>query len=106
MRFLHCSDVHVTLDYSTLPFFKLGWRRWIALLELTLGGRGRKYLGAPQTLARIAQDVKARGADHLIVSGDLTAYALEGEFKLARESLGTAADDKVRCTVIPGTHDD
>lgn len=105
MRFLHCSDVHITLDYFKLPILKLGWRRWIAMAELTVGGRAKRYLKAPSTLARIAADVDAHKVDHLIVSGDLTAYALDGEFKLARESLGSYAADKQRCTVIPGNHD-
>ena len=37
IRFLHCSDTHITEDYSKVPLRKLGWRRWIALGELKLG---------------------------------------------------------------------
>jgi 3',5'-cyclic AMP phosphodiesterase CpdA len=105
MRFLHCSDVHVTENYAALPWRRLGWRRLIALLELQFGGRARDYLEAPQTLRQIVVDVERRKADHLIVSGDLTAYALEAEFMGAREALGSLAEDKSRCTIIPGNHD-
>jgi 3',5'-cyclic AMP phosphodiesterase CpdA len=105
MRFLHCSDVHITEDYGALPFFRLGWRRWIALAELKYGGRAKAYVRAHRTLAQIAEDFRAHRADHLIVSGDLTAYALEGEFKGARESLGQVANDRAHCTIIPGNHD-
>src|SRR5579883_547425 len=102
MRFLHCSDVHITTRYQGVPLKTLGWRRAIALFELTLGGRAEQYRHADQTLARIASDVEHRGADHLILSGDVTAYAMEAEFEGARAALGALAGDKQRCTVIPG----
>lgn len=105
MRFLHCSDVHITENYWKLPFFKLGWRRWIAMYKLRYGGRERDYLDARGTLRQIAEDLRHHAADHLILSGDLTAYALELEFKGAREALGDAVSDPRKATVIPGNHD-
>jgi 3',5'-cyclic AMP phosphodiesterase CpdA len=105
LRILHCSDVHVTHDYGALPWRRLGWRRWLALLELHVGGRARAYAGAAQRLRAIAEDVARHGADHLVLSGDLTAYALEEEFAAAREALGALAEDPARCTVVPGNHD-
>ncbi|MCI0573974.1 MAG: metallophosphoesterase [Myxococcaceae bacterium] len=105
MRFLHCSDVHVTANYREIPLRRLGWRRGLALFELSLGGRSAAYQGAGDTLAAIASDVEHHRADHLVVSGDLTAYALDEEFRRAREKLGALAEDPLRCTVIPGNHD-
>ena len=106
MRFVHCSDVHITADYFALSFFRLGWRRWMALAELTVGGRARAYRRAPETLAAIAREARElHHADHLILSGDLTAYAMESEFVGARAALGEWAEDRRRCTVIPGNHD-
>ena len=90
MRFLHCSDVHMTADYARLPLYPLGWRRWLAMLE-QLAGRRKAFAHAPQTFATIARDSLQPGVDHLIVSGDLTQYALEPEFVLAREALGALA---------------
>ena len=87
MRFIHCSDVHITGDYSRAPL-KLGWRRWVALLELGPGGRARAFREAPRTLGAISRAAEAAGA-HLVVSGDLTAYALHEEFEGARSALGT-----------------
>lgn len=104
MRFVHCSDVHITEDYLRLPWRKLGWRRWVALGELSLGGRAAAFRAAPGHLARIAHASKTL-ADHLIVSGDLTAYALEGEFRGARTALAEVVEDPQRCSVIPGNHD-
>ncbi|NOK37797.1 metallophosphoesterase [Corallococcus exercitus] len=105
MRFLHCSDVHITEDYFALPLHKLGWRRWVALVELTAGGRAKAYRNAQATLSAIARDAGTHGVDHFILSGDLTAYALEGEFRAARAALAPLAPTPARCTVIPGNHD-
>ena len=105
MRFVHCSDVHITEDYFALPLRRLGWRRWVALAELTVGGRAKRYARAPQALSAIVRDSQAHGVDHFILSGDLTAYALEGEFSGARQALGALGDDPRRCTVVPGNHD-
>jgi len=105
MRFLHCSDVHITQNYAAAPLLQLGWRRWIALFELKYGGRAQAYAHARETLGQIVQDAKTHHVDHFILSGDLTAYAMEAEFQGAKEVLGPLADDPRRCTIIPGNHD-
>ncbi|MCP3103592.1 metallophosphoesterase [Myxococcus sp. K15C18031901] len=105
MRIVHCSDVHITDDYFALPLHRLGWRRWVALAELTVGGRAKRYAQAPRALSAIARAAEAHAADHFILSGDLTAYALDSEFRGAREALGPLAGDPRRCTIIPGNHD-
>jgi len=105
MRFLHFSDVHVTADYARHSLLRLGWRRWIALGELTFGGRARAFARAPETIRRILEDATALEVDHAILSGDLTAYALPQEFQGAREALGEWAEDPRRFSVIPGNHD-
>jgi 3',5'-cyclic AMP phosphodiesterase CpdA len=105
MRFLHCSDVHITEDYFALPLHRLGWRRLLGLVELTVGGRAKRYARAPQVLSTIAREAQSRGVDHVILSGDLTAYALDGEFAGARRALGPLAEDPRRCTIVPGNHD-
>ncbi len=105
MRFLHCSDIHVVGNYHRPSIFELGWRRMPALAELKLRGRARYFADSPQTIRTIVQDVDRHRADHLIVSGDLTGYALEEEFDGALAALGPITADKRRCTVIPGNHD-
>ncbi|MEP6494591.1 MAG: metallophosphoesterase [bacterium] len=105
MRFLHCSDVHITQDYASAPFFKLGWRRWTALLELSIGGRATAYRDARRTLQWISGAIGRGEADHLLLSGDLTGYAMEEEFRAAREALGRVADSRKNFAVIPGNHD-
>jgi len=95
----------MTADYPSLPMRPLGWRRWLAMFEQTVGGRRKAYARAPGTLATIAEDARRWGVDHFILSGDVTQYALEPEFMLARQALGELAEDPSRCTVIPGNHD-
>ncbi|MBX5482107.1 MAG: metallophosphoesterase [Myxococcaceae bacterium] len=105
MRFLHLSDVHVTQDYFRVPFRKLGWRRAIALLELSIGGRAKRYAGARETISRILEERHQHGVDHVILSGDLTAYATEWEFEQARQAIGALGEDRSKITIIPGNHD-
>ena len=105
MRFLHCSDVHVTDDYFRRQLLLLGWRRWVAMAELHLGGRARRFAHAEQTLRQIARDAESLGADHLVLSGDLTAYAMPDEFVRARAALAPWVEDRSRASVIPGNHD-
>jgi 3',5'-cyclic AMP phosphodiesterase CpdA len=105
MRFLHCSDVHVTDDYGARQLLRLGWRRWIALVELQLGGRARRFAHAENALQQIARDAEALAVDHLIVSGDLTAYSMPDEFTRARAALAPWTDNPLRASVIPGNHD-
>ena len=69
----------MTTRYRGVPLAQLGWRRAIALFELSVGGRASHYARAEITLAGIARDLAGRRADHLILSGDITAYAMEEE---------------------------
>jgi 3',5'-cyclic AMP phosphodiesterase CpdA len=105
MQFLHCSDIHITQDYASAPFLKLGWRRWMAMFEHTVGGRRRAYKDAAHTLKRIVADVKRHNADHLLISGDITAYATDAEFRAVKDALGNIAHDRNACSIIPGNHD-
>lgn len=103
MRILHLSDVHVQADYDRGCWGRMGWRRAVAQLELKVARRARRYVNAPETIARIATE--ATGADHLVLTGDLTALALDEEFEGVRKALGPLADRPDRLTVIPGNHD-
>jgi 3',5'-cyclic AMP phosphodiesterase CpdA len=105
MRFLHCSDVHITDSYGRRALLRLGWRRWVAMAELQLGGRARRFAHAEETLRQIAKDATSHGADHLIVSGDLTAYAMPDEFVRARAALAPWVEDRTLSSIIPGNHD-
>src|ERR1700735_4309703 len=105
MRLVHFSDVHVQVDYLHESWFGLGWRRWAALLEMYGFQRYKRYINAERSLAALAQAAVDQGADHTILSGDLTAMALEEEFQRARKALGEVSAIPRRFTVIPGNHD-
>ncbi len=93
------------VDYDERPWRKIGWRRIAAQLELKLARRARRYAQAPQTLVRLLADAMSHGVDHVVLSGDLTALALDDEFEGVRRSLGDLADRADLLTVIPGNHD-
>ncbi len=88
-----------------MPFRKLGWRRLLALFELSFGGRAKRYASSAETIAHIVADGEHHGVDHLILSGDLTAYATDWEFQRAKEALGDLVNDRSKLTIIPGNHD-
>lgn len=105
MRILHISDVHVQVDYDERPWARIGWRRVAGQLELKLARRARRYVNAPQTIERLVAEGMRQGVDHVIVSGDLTALALDDEFEGARKALGEIAARPDKLTVVPGNHD-
>jgi 3',5'-cyclic AMP phosphodiesterase CpdA len=66
--------------------------------------RRRRFVHNQITLAKIVADLKAQGANHIAVTGDLTNISLPEEFVRGRDwlhGLGTPAE----VTVIPGNHD-
>jgi len=106
LRILHISDVHIQVDYDERSWARIGWRRVAAQLELKLARRGRRYQDAPHTLQRLLADAQERGGfDHVVLSGDLTALAVDEEFEGVRKALGDLADQPDKLTVIPGNHD-
>jgi 3',5'-cyclic AMP phosphodiesterase CpdA len=93
-------------SYRPAPWLTMGWQRWIAMWEVFgRRQRGLVYQDAPHTVARIISDMDAHGAEHLLVSGDLTGYGMPDEFVAARAALGELALSRARCSVIPGNHD-
>jgi len=66
--------------------------------------RNRRFIHDRAVLDKIVADLKAQGADHIAVTGDLTNISLPEEFTRALawlEAIGPASD----VTVIPGNHD-
>ena len=95
MRIAHLSDLHV-LDARSdqglgVRFVSLG--RPIDVLE-----RRRKVL-------RAFERARAVGANHLVVSGDLTETGTEGQYEVFADILSEARVDPDRITLVPGNHD-
>ena len=94
----HLSDLHLALTPKPSELASkrgLGYINW---------QRKRKYIHRPDVLAAITRDLQARSAGHIAVTGDLTNFALPGEYAWAKrwlESIGQPTD----VTVIPGNHD-
>jgi 3',5'-cyclic AMP phosphodiesterase CpdA len=102
MAFLlaHLSDPHLAPLPNPRASELLGKRatgfvNWI---------RKREAMHRPEVLARIVADLKAQGANHIAVTGDLVNLALPAEYPAARawlEALGSPRD----VTLVPGNHD-
>ena len=94
----HLSDLHMALAPRLL---ELAGKRGLGFINWQ---RGRKYIHRRETLDAVTRDVKAVGADHIAVTGDLVNLSLPVEYAAARawlENLGPPRD----VTVIPGNHD-
>ncbi|MDR0966730.1 MAG: metallophosphoesterase [Myxococcales bacterium] len=105
MRLIHFSDVHVRELFSLRELPRFGWRRALALLELSLAGRGRQFGDSLTTLRRLVATMETFAPDHILFSGDFTALATPHEFEWAKEVLGPWASDPRRLSVVPGNHD-
>lgn len=105
IRVAHFSDVHVQVDYRRARWLPLGWRRWAALVEMFALNRQARYVDAEATLEELAREAVRHRADHVVLSGDLTAMALDEEFSRARAALAAVATDPAHFSVIPGNHD-
>jgi 3',5'-cyclic AMP phosphodiesterase CpdA len=104
VRIVHLSDVHVRIDYARLPLSRFGWRRAVAQLEWVGLRRSARYANALGVLKQIVREILELRPDHVILSGDLTALAVEEEFTAAREALSPILRPGM-LTVIPGNHD-
>jgi 3',5'-cyclic AMP phosphodiesterase CpdA len=102
MKILHISDLHFQADCPVSRWPSLGWRRVAAQTEFRLLGRRRLFLKVAETVKLLLAEASRLGAEHLVVSGDLTALALPEEFEAARAAL---ADWSGRMSIIPGNHD-
>ncbi|MGC4117509.1 MAG: metallophosphoesterase [Myxococcales bacterium] len=104
MRIVHLSDVHVQIDYRRLPLRRYGWRRSVAQLEWVGLGRARRFENALTVLQQIVREILELAPDHVLLTGDLTALAVEEEFACARKALDPIWRPEL-LTLIPGNHD-
>jgi 3',5'-cyclic AMP phosphodiesterase CpdA len=101
MRIVHLSDPHL-LDLEGVSPWRFANKRLTGWVNLRLK---RGHAHRPRLVDAIIDDVRARHADHVAITGDLTNLALEPEFERARrviEALGRSPDD---VSVVPGNHD-
>jgi 3',5'-cyclic AMP phosphodiesterase CpdA len=99
-RIAHLSDVHM-LD--TRPGrSRSGWSMRHRFLSF---GRPLDVVGRRHKLARALSAAKGVGANHLVISGDLTEIGAPGEFESLAEVLHESAFAPDSITLVPGNHD-
>jgi 3',5'-cyclic AMP phosphodiesterase CpdA len=103
MRIVHVSDVHHQLDWGRRSWSSSGWRGIPGRLELAMG-RLARFAEGFGLWQRILEDIERLEADHVILTGDLTAMGDAAEFEAMHASMRhlTVAG---KLTVIPGNHD-
>jgi 3',5'-cyclic AMP phosphodiesterase CpdA len=95
MRIAHLSDLHV-LDRRRDPGLGV---RFVSLgRPIDAEDRRRKVL-------RAFERAKSVGANHFVVSGDLTETGTDGQYELFASILADARIDPHAITLVPGNHD-
>jgi 3',5'-cyclic AMP phosphodiesterase CpdA len=100
-RLAQVTDPHFRSFTGATPGQFLN-KRALGTLNLVVR-RVRKH--RMELLADMAEDLRARGADHLAVTGDLGNVSLESEWLAARRWIEGLAMTTRTITVIPGNHD-
>jgi 3',5'-cyclic AMP phosphodiesterase CpdA len=105
IKLAHFSDIHLTTP-------RLGWgRRDVFSKKLTgwvnvkMLGRGRRFRFSTTVVDALVVDLKSRGYDRLVFSGDATKMAFETEMKYAAERLCVADPAMPPGVCVPGNHD-
>jgi 3',5'-cyclic AMP phosphodiesterase CpdA len=102
VRIAHLSDLHLLALDGVVPF-RLFNKRFTGYLNLRLR---RKAVHKPFAVEAAARAIRELGVDHVVVTGDVSNLALEGEFALANRffehHLGMSPE---QVTLVPGNHD-
>jgi 3',5'-cyclic-AMP phosphodiesterase len=96
----HLSDLHI-LDSDTR---RSGTRYRLATKFVGLG-RAIDPRARAKKLARALARAKEKGAEHVVISGDLTELGDAGEFEHLSEILHDACFPAGAITLVPGNHD-
>lgn len=99
-RIAHLSDVHL-LD----PASPRATARYRLATKLVSLGRAMDPRLRARKLTRALQAARVSGADHVVVSGDLTEVGEASEFEMFAQVLAEAELDPDRVTLVPGNHD-
>lgn len=102
MIIAHISDLHL-LSLEGLAARRLVGKRFTGWVNLKLRRESHHKREVAQAVAR---EVRARGVDHVVITGDVTNLALESEFEVVRafleQDLALPPD---RVSMVPGNHD-
>lgn len=98
-RIAHLSDAH-TLDARAARGFGEDLR-----LRYLSGSRPLDAVARRGKLARALAAATHGGAEHVVISGDLTELGAPGEFEVFAEVLAESRIAPERVTLVPGNHD-
>jgi Icc protein len=99
-RIAHLSDVHM-LD-ARPSRARSGHSMGHRFLSF---GRPLDAVGRRRKLAHALLAARRVGADHVVISGDLTEIGAPGEFECLAEGLHESGIAPERITLVPGNHD-
>jgi len=99
-RIAHISDVHM-LD----PHTKRSSARYRFATKAVSLGRPIDPRARAKKLSRALDAAKASGADHVVISGDLTELGDAVEFEHFADVLDAARMPEDSVTLVPGNHD-
>jgi 3',5'-cyclic AMP phosphodiesterase CpdA len=99
-RIAHLSDVHM-LD-ARPSRARSGYSMGHRFLSL---GRPLDAVGRRNKLVHALSAARRVGADHVVISGDLTEIGSPGEFECLGEALHESGIAPERITLVPGNHD-
>jgi 3',5'-cyclic AMP phosphodiesterase CpdA len=99
VRLVHATDIHWV---SRPSLADLAPKRALGAANLFLAGRHARFDPAAQRA--LGPALRALEPDLVLLTGDLTALALDSEFEAARQDLAPVLDG-IPAMVIPGNHD-
>src|SRR5262245_10952464 len=102
MRIAHFSDLHLLSLEGAGPTRFLN-KRLTGYANLRFK---RNHVHRASYVRAIADDIRWKGVEHVVITGDLTNLALESEYALAREVIEKdLAFNPEHVTIVPGNHD-
>ena len=97
--FAHVSDLHLPFEPA------LSWAERLSKRQLSAWSwRRRRGLHRSDIIDALVADLRAQAVDHILVTGDITNFALPAEFRQAAAWLAALAPaDSI--SLVPGNHD-
>jgi 3',5'-cyclic AMP phosphodiesterase CpdA len=103
IRLAHFSDIHITS-----PKYEWRLQDWFSKRLISWANhrfaRGPHFARAEEIVARLMDELPARGVEHLVFSGDATALGFESEIRQAATALRVGANP-IPGLAVPGNHD-
>lgn len=102
MKLAHLSDLHVLNLENAVPMRLLN-KRLTGYANLRLR---RNHKHKPEPVRRALASLRGHGVDHLVITGDLSNLALEGEFDRVRDLIVSESGlPESAISIVPGNHD-